>query len=211
MEEILKEITDLVVEGEDEEVPKVVQKALDAGIDANVILREGLVTAMDVVGPRMASGDMYVQEVLMCADAMRAGLEILNPILAEGDNASLGKIIIGSVEGDLHDIGKNLVAMMLESSGFEVIDIGINQSTPRFEMAIEEHDPDIVALSALLTTTMPALKETTKALKEKGYRSKILVGGAPVDQAYADEIGADGYAEDGAGAVVCSKQLLNIA
>ena len=211
MEEILKEITDLVVEGEDEEVPKVVQKALDAGIDANVILREGLVTAMDVVGPRMASGDMYVPEVLMCADAMRAGLEILNPILAEGDNASLGKIIIGSVEGDLHDIGKNLVAMMLESSGFEVIDIGINQSTPRFEMAIEEHDPDIVALSALLTTTMPALKETTKALKEEGYRSKILVGGAPVDQAYADEIGADGYAEDGAGAVVCSKQLLNIA
>lgn len=211
MEEILKEITDLVVEGEDEEVPKVVQKALDAGIDANVILREGLVTAMDVVGPRMASSDMYVPEVLMCADAMRAGLEILNPILAEGDNASLGKIIIGSVEGDLHDIGKNLVAMMLESSGFEVIDIGINQSTPRFEMAIEEHDPDIVALSALLTTTMPALKETTKALKEKGYRSKILVGGAPVDQAYADEIGADGYAEDGAGAVVCSKQLLNIA
>lgn len=211
MEEILKEITDLVVEGEDEEVPKVVQKALDAGIDANVILREGLVTAMDVVGPRMASGDMYVPEVLMCADAMRAGLEILNPIFAEGDNASLGKIIIGSVEGDLHDIGKNLVAMMLESSGFEVIDIGINQSTPRFEMAIEEHDPDIVALSALLTTTMPALKETTKALKEKGYRSKILVGGAPVDQAYADEIGADGYAEDGAGAVVCSKQLLNIA
>ncbi|WP_302804844.1 corrinoid protein [Eubacterium callanderi] len=211
MEEILKEITDLVVEGEDEEVPKVVQKALDASIDANVILREGLVTAMDVVGPRMASGDMYVPEVLMCADAMRAGLEILNPILAEGDNASLGKIIIGSVEGDLHDIGKNLVAMMLESSGFEVIDIGINQSTPRFEMAIEEHDPDIVALSALLTTTMPALKETTKALKEKGYRSKILVGGAPVDQAYADEIGADGYAEDGAGAVVCSKQLLNIA
>ncbi|MDO4288659.1 MAG: corrinoid protein [Eubacterium sp.] len=211
MEAILKEITDFVIEGEDEEVPELVQQALDEGIDADIILKEGLVAAMDVVGPRMAAGDMYVPEVLMCADAMRAGLEILSPILAEEGSESLGKIIIGSVEGDLHDIGKNLVAMMLESSGFEVIDLGINQSIPKFEMAIQEHDPDIVALSALLTTTMPALKETTKVLKEKGYRSKIIVGGAPVDQCYADEIGADGYAEDGAGAVICSKRLLNIA
>ncbi|MEF9918525.1 MAG: cobalamin-dependent protein, partial [Eubacterium sp.] len=122
----------------------------------------------------------------------------------------LGRVIIGSVEGDLHDIGKNLVAMMLESSGFEVIDIGINQSIPRFEVAIEQHNPDIVALSALLTTTMPALKETTIALKKSKPNFKILVGGAPVDLKYANEIGADGYAEDGAGAVVTAKQLLNI-
>lgn len=210
MEELLKKLNEYVIEGEDEEIADLVQEALDSDIPPQRILKEGLIRAMDIVGPKMATGEMYVPEVLMCADAMRAGLEYLKPYLTEEDEVCLGTIVIGSVAGDLHDIGKNLVVMMLESSGFKVIDIGIDQSKEKFEKAIKTHNPDLVALSALLTTTMPALEETTKYLKAAGYTSKIIVGGAPITQDFADEITADGYAEDGPGAVILAKKLLGI-
>lgn len=206
----IEEIMELVIDGEDEEVVDLVQEAIDEGLDVQDILKNGLIKAMDVVGPRMASGEMFVPEVLMCADAMHAGLDVLKPHLSEDDMGNLGTIVIGTVEGDLHDIGKNLVAMMLEASGFKVIDIGIDQSTDKFVKAIEENNADIVGLSALLTTTMPAQEETVKYLKENGCKAKIMVGGAPVSQEFADEIGADGYSEDGASAVIVAKQLMGL-
>lgn len=204
----IKKIREMVIEGEDEEIVDCIKEALDNGINPGEIVDKSLVAAMDIVGPMMASGELFVPEVLMSAETMQIGLEYLKPLLQTGDIKVLGKVVIGTVEGDLHDIGKNLVAMMLESSGFEVINIGIDQNPQAFVDAAIEHDADIVTLSALLTTTMPAMRNTVKILRDKDVNVKIAVGGAPVSQEFADEIGADGYSEDGPSAVLLCKKLL---
>lgn len=202
-------IKDSVIAGEDELVVELVKQALDTGIAVSTIVNEGLIGAMNVVGSKMATGEMYVPEVLMSAAAMQVGLEFLKPLLKEGDVTSRGKVVIGTVQGDLHDIGKNLVAMMLESSGFEVINLGVDQSVENFLQAAKDHQPDIIGLSALLTTTMPNIRENVRLLREAGIKSKIIVGGAPVTADFATKIGADGYASDAAGAVALVKQLLS--
>lgn len=207
--ELIEKIREMVMEGEDEQVVDLVTQALQQNIKVGDIVNDGLIGAMNVVGPKMASGELFVPEVLMCAQAMQAGLAVLKPLLNTGDITSQGKMIIGTVKGDLHDIGKNLVAMMLESSGFDVIDLGIDQPIEAFIAAAKEHKPDLIGLSALLTTTMPAMQETVKALKEGGITAKILVGGAPVSEEFAKQIGADGYCSDAAETVILSKSLLN--
>jgi len=207
MELILK-LREQVIEGEEELVVDLVKEALEKGIDVGTIVQDGLIEAMNIVGPKMASGELFIPEVLRCAEAMKEGLEIVKPLLKAGDVKSAGKVVIGTVKGDLHDIGKNLVAMMLESSGFEVIDLGISQPEESFIKAVEDHNPDIVGVSALLTTTLPAMRDIVKILKEKRIAAKVIVGGAPVDEDFAREIGADGYAFDGAEAVLLAKKIM---
>lgn len=186
-----------------------VNSALSAGIPAVEVLNGGLIAAMDLVGERMESGEMFIPEVIMCAQSMNAAVEILKPLLAEGENRTVGTVVIGTVKGDLHDIGKNLVRMMLESSGFGVVDLGVDVDPQAFVAAAKEHHADIVALSALLTTTMPMLKKTLDAFEAAGLRDsvKILIGGAPVTQDFADEIGADGYAPDAGSASKLAKAV----
>lgn len=206
---IIEKIREAVIAGEEEELVSLVHEAYESGIDVSVIVQDGLIEAMNIIGPKMASGEMFVPEVLLSAETMRAGLEVVKPYLSAGDVSTLGKVVIGTVEGDLHDIGKNMVAMMLESSGFEVVNLGTDIPPEGFLKAVEENRPDIVGLSALLTTTMPAMRKTVVLLKEKGAHVKIMVGGAPVNEAFAKEIGADGYAPDAAGAVQLAKRLLS--
>ncbi|MEG0379135.1 MAG: corrinoid protein [Eubacterium sp.] len=207
MKDYIAEIKDLVLEGEDEEIVALIDEALAEGVPAKEIVSRGLIEGMNEVGPLMASGELYVPEVLLCAETMQLGLNHLKPQLKAGDVTTLGKIVIGTVEGDLHDIGKDLVAMMLESSGFEVVNLGIDQPVEHFLEAGK--DADIVAISALLTTTMPAMRETVKLLKESNTGAKVIIGGAPVSDEFAEEIGADGYAEDAGAAVVFCKELLS--
>jgi 5-methyltetrahydrofolate--homocysteine methyltransferase len=180
-----------------------VQKALDEGRPAQEILNQGLIAAMDVVGAKMEAEEMFIPEVLRSAKTMETGLEVLKPHLAVGDMRAAGKVVIGTVKGDLHDIGKNLVGMLLSSAGFEVHDIGINQTPETFTAKVRETGADFLGMSALLTTTMPMMKETISELERQGLRGsvKVLIGGAPVNQAYADEIGADGYASDAGAAI----------
>jgi 5-methyltetrahydrofolate--homocysteine methyltransferase len=205
----LQIITETLITGDGDKLLELVQNALDAGIPAKDILQKGLIVGMDIVGEKMESGDMFIPEVLMSAQAMSISVEILKPLLAEGDSSSAGKVIIGTVKGDLHDIGKNLVAMMMESAGFEVIDLGVDVAPEKFVEAIKTHHPTIVGLSALLTTTMPMMKKSIMTIEESGLRNslKIIVGGAPVNQAFADEIGADGYAPDAGAASKLAKAL----
>jgi 5-methyltetrahydrofolate--homocysteine methyltransferase len=203
----MKKIYDSVVEGEVEQVIDEVQKALAAGVSPSAIINEGLIAPMAEVGEKMKSGDMFVPEVLIAAEAMKQGLLIVKPLLLEGEGYTVGKVIIGTVAGDLHDIGKNLVAMLLESAGFDVIDLGVDVTADKFLAAAAEHQPDIVGLSALLTTTMSSMRDTVKALNEKFPAIKTMIGGAPVSQEFAEEIGAGGYASDGAAAVDLAKQL----
>jgi len=205
----ISEIKDSVIAGEDELVVELVKQAIETGIAVSMIVNDGLIGAMNVVGSKMATGEMYVPEVLMSAAAMQVGLEYLKPLLKEGDVTSRGKVVIGTVQGDLHDIGKNLVAMMLESSGYEVINLGVDQSVENFLQAAKDHQPDIIGLSALLTTTMPNIRENVLRLRESGINTKIIVGGAPVTADFATKIGADGYASDAAGAVALVKRLLS--
>ena len=190
-------------EGEIEEVKTLVQEALDAGESAERVLKEGLIQAMDRVGVRFKNGELYIPEVLLAARAMHAGMAILKPILSKSTETIAGKVLIGTVKGDLHDIGKNLVAMMIEGGGFDVIDLGIDVPASRFVEAVKEHRPQVVGMSALLTTTMVEMKKTIQALEEAGQkgRVKIIVGGAPVTEDFAKDIGADGYAPDAAVAV----------
>ncbi|MEG0377045.1 MAG: corrinoid protein [Eubacterium sp.] len=206
MENYIDAIKTLVIEGEDEEITEILDKAVEAGIAAKDIVSDALIEAMNEVGPMMAAGELFIPEVLLSAETMQLGLKHLKPLLKEGDVTSQGKIVIGTVEGDLHDIGKDLVAMMLESSGFEVANIGIDQPAQNF---LEEgKKADIIALSALLTTTMPAMKETVKILKKELPSVKVIVGGAPIGDEFAEEIGADGYAGNGTAAVTLCKELL---
>lgn len=190
-------------------VTGLVQKELDQGTDVSVILKEGLIAALDEVGERFSSGEMFLPEMLKGAQVMKMGLEVIRPLLSEADTYTAGTVVIETIKGDLHDIGKDLVAMMMEGAGFRVIDLGIDVATDVFMKAIEENRPDIIGLSALLTTTMPAMSETVSHFKEADIRAKVIIGGAPVSQGFADEIGADGYSDDAPGAVVLARKLLS--
>jgi len=209
MADILEKIASNLYDGQAEEVAELVQKALDQDMPAGEILAGGLIAGMDEVGKDFKAGDLFVPEVLIAARAMRAGMGILRPLLAESGVPSAGKYLIGTVQGDLHDIGKNLVKMMLEGAGFETIDLGTDVQPDVFVDAVREHQPRIVGMSALLTTTMVNMKTIIEALEEAGLRSsiKIMVGGAPVTAAFADEIGADAYAPDAASAVDAARGL----
>lgn len=205
----LQKITETLITGDGDKLQELVKAELEAGTPAGQILQEGLIVGMDIVGEKMEVGDMFIPEVLMSAQAMSISVEILKPLLAEGESASAGKVVIGTVKGDLHDIGKNLVVMMMESAGFEVIDLGVDVEPEKFVEAIKENNPTVVGLSALLTTTMPMMKKSIDSIEESGLRDtlKIIVGGAPVTQAFADEVGADGYASDAGAASKMAKSL----
>ena len=205
----LENVHDLVVRGKAKLVPAAVQETLDEGVEASKIL-DTMISAMDVVGENFKNGTIFVPEMLIAAKAMKKGVEVLKPHLASGAAGALGKVIIGTVAGDLHDIGKNLVAMMIESAGFEVIDLGVDVPVEKFLSAYEENPgTKIVACSALLTTTMPALQETVTALNAAPWRKnvKVMVGGAPITQEFADKIGADAYTPDAASAAKKAKEL----
>jgi 5-methyltetrahydrofolate--homocysteine methyltransferase len=203
-------ITDALIACDEDKVLDLVKNGLSQGVSAKDLLNQGLIAGMDVVGERMEKEEMFIPEVLMAAKAMSASVEFLKPQLAEGDVGTRGKVVIGTVKGDLHDIGKNLVAMMLESAGLEVYNIGVDVAPDKFVNEIKAKGANILALSALLTTTMPMMKETVAAVAKAGIRDKvkILVGGAPVSQAYANQIGADGYAPDAGSASKLAKSFL---
>jgi 5-methyltetrahydrofolate--homocysteine methyltransferase len=205
-----KAITDALVGCDEPKVLDLVQNALEEGIEAKEILNHGLIAGMDVVGEKMENEDMFIPEVLMAAKIMSAAVRILKPLLAEEDMSAMGRIIIGTVKGDFHDIGKNLVAMMLESAGFEVYNLGVDISPDQFVSEINDRNANMICLSALLTTTMPMMQQTIDAVVKSGFRDrvKIMVGGAPVTQDYATEIGADGYAPDAGSATKLAKALL---
>ena len=211
MNEKIQEVFNAVEAGKAKKVPTAVQEALDAGCDPAAILNEGMIAAMDSVGAKFKAGEIFVPEMLVAARAMKKGVDVLKPHLASGEANAAGKVIIGTVAGDLHDIGKNLVAMMIESAGFEVIDLGVDVPVEKFLSAYEENpDTKIVACSALLTTTMPALQETVTALNAAPWRKnvKVMVGGAPITQEFADKIGADAYTPDAASAAKKAKELV---
>jgi 5-methyltetrahydrofolate--homocysteine methyltransferase len=210
MSDILEKIASNLYDGEDDTVAELVQKALDQEIAPEEILSGGLIAGMDQVGVDFKAGDLFVPEVLIAARAMHAGMDVLRPLLAESDVRGLGKFVIGTVKGDLHDIGKNLVKMMLEGAGFETIDLGTDASPDDFVAAVREHQPKLVGMSALLTTTMVNMKATIEALEEAGLRGSIhiLIGGAPVTEAFAQDIGADAYAPDAATAVDKARKLV---
>ncbi|TGE33234.1 corrinoid protein [Desulfosporosinus sp. Sb-LF] len=199
-----------VIEGDDEQVRVLTNQAISANIEPLVIINEGLIGGMNVVGQRFKVNDMFVPEVLMSARAMNAGIELVKPLLAGGEMTNKGTVVIGTVKGDLHDIGKSLVGMMLECSGYKVIDLGVDISPEEFIAAIKENDGKILALSALLTTTMLAMKSTIDECLEQGIRDKVkvVIGGAPISQEFSDQIGADGYAGDAAAAVELVAKLL---
>ncbi|WP_368293058.1 corrinoid protein [Dehalobacter sp. TBBPA1] len=206
----MEELKAMVEAGKAKLVPGLVQEALDAGNDAQSILK-AMIESMGVVGDKFSSGEVFIPEMLMAAKGMAKGVEVLKPLLAGGSSTSLGTCIIGTVEGDLHDIGKNLVAMMIESAGFEVVDLGVDVPIAKFIEAIKEtQNVTLVALSGLLTTTMPALKATVEAIKASGTTGfKIIVGGAPVTPEFAASIGSDAYAPDAGGAAVKAKELVS--
>ncbi len=205
-----KAIGDALIACDEDKVLGLVKSGLDQGVAAKDLLSRGLIAGMDVVGERMEKEEMFIPEVLVAAKAMSAAVQILKPLLAEGDTGAQGRVVIGTVKGDLHDIGKNLVAMMLESAGLEVYNIGVDVAPDKFVSELKARNANILALSALLTTTMPMMKETVAAVAKAGIRDKvrILVGGAPVTQAYAKEIGADGYAPDAGSASKLAKSLM---
>ncbi|CAB5152654.1 Uncharacterized corrinoid protein [Olavius algarvensis associated proteobacterium Delta 3] len=213
MSELFEKIATGVIEGNLDEVPGLVQSALDDGLDPTKILENGLVVGMNEVGKRFKLGSMFVPEVLRSARTMHAGQELLRPLLAEAGADLGGKILLGTVQGDLHDIGKNLVGMMCEGAGFEVIDLGFNLEPEKFTEAIKEHQPTIIGMSALLTTTMRAMGHTIKAIEEAGLRDKIkvMVGGAPVDADFAERIGADGYGHNAASGAELAKKLAGMS
>ena len=208
----LKEIAENLIQGKADKVKELVKKAIDEGEDVQRILNEGLLAGMSVVGEKFKKNEFYVPEVLIAARAMKQGMEILKPLLSKEGVKGIGKVVLGTVKGDLHDIGKNLVGMMFEGAGFEVVDLGIDVPEDKFAQAVKENNPDILGMSALLTTTMPAMKDVISCLEKEGIRDKVkvMVGGAPVTQDYADEIGADGYAPDAASAVDKAKELLGV-
>jgi 5-methyltetrahydrofolate--homocysteine methyltransferase len=210
MADKMQRIAESLYKGEVDAVAELVQDALDDGMTPSEILNDALLTAMDKVGRDFKGGVLFVPEVMFAARAMQAGMGVLRPLLAESDMASAGKCVIGTVKGDLHDIGKNLVTMMLDGGGFEAIDLGIDLDPGTFVEAVREHKPDVVGMSALLTTTMLQMKATIDALKEAGLRDsvKIIIGGAPVTADFAEQIGADAYAPDAATAVDLARELM---
>ena len=210
MDQTLEPIYNAVLNGDKDAAVENVQAALDAGTDAGVILQKSLIPAMEKVGQLFEAGEYYVPEMLIAARAMQAGLGLLKPLLVDSDVKPTGKVVIGTVKGDLHDIGKNLVAMMLEGAGFEIHDLGTDVSPDKFITAIKEENVDILAMSALLTTTMPMMETTIKSVEEAGLREvvKIIIGGAPVTTEYAQKIGADGFAPDASQAASMAKRLV---
>jgi 5-methyltetrahydrofolate--homocysteine methyltransferase len=204
----LKALRDAVIRGDQKTAVEITRRAIDEGTDPGTILSEGLIAGMNVIGVRFKANEVYIPEVLIAARAMKMAMEILEPKLIEAGVQPMGKAIIGTVQGDLHDIGKNLVVMMLKGAGFNVTDAGVDVSPADFVAKVKNSKAQVVGLSALLTTTMPAMEKTIKAFKDAGVKAKIMIGGAPVTQGYADKIGADGYAPDAASAVDLAKSLL---
>ena len=212
IEELLELMMDDLYDGYADEIVEEVEECLARGMAPYEVLTQGLVAGMDIVGVDFRDGILFVPEVLMSAKAMKAGMALLRPLLAETGAPKIGTMVIGTVKGDIHDIGKNLVAMMMEGAGFEVVNIGINNSVEDFMAAIAEHQPDIVGMSALLTTTMPYMRVVIEALKAAGIRQDIvvLVGGAPLNEAFAEDIEADAYCRDAAVAVETAKKFMAI-
>jgi len=206
----LTEVAEAVIEGDEDAVPELTRKAVEAGIEPLKIINEGLTRGIEVVGDRFAAGEYFLPDLLLGAKAMEAGIAVLEPLLAGVNREFIGRVIMGTVHGDLHSIGKNIVIMMLKSAGFEVIDLGVDVPTDRFIEKIKELKPDIVGISALLTTTVGKQKEIIETLKEEGLREsvKVMIGGAPINQNWADQIGADGYAEDATTAVKLARRLI---
>ena len=197
-----EKMSEKVIEGDQEGVKDLTQEAIDEGADPQEIISDGLINGMNVVGERFKAGDMFVPEVLMSAKAMKAGMELVNPLLTEGDREAATTVVLGTVEGDLHDIGKNLVAMMLESGGMNVVNLGVDIEADEFVQAVRDNDADVLGMSALLTTTMMEMQDVIEVLEEEGLKDdvRVIVGGAPVTQEFADDIGADGWAPDAASA-----------
>ncbi len=206
----LKELYEVIVSGNAKASQALTQQALAEGTDPLSLVNEYMVPAMDEVGRRFEANEYFVPELLISARAMKAALELIKPLLAARGDQPVGRVVIGTVKGDLHDIGKNLVASLLEGGGFEVIDLGVNVPPEKFIQTINEKQANIVAMSALLTTTMPAMRSTIDAMKQAGVREKVkvLIGGAPITQKFADEIGADGYSENAVGAVALAKKAV---
>jgi len=206
----LKQLYDAVVNGDAKATYALTQQAIQEGVDPLKLVNEFMIPAMDEVGRRFESNEYFVPELLISARAMKASLDIIRPLLIARGDKPAGTVAIGTVKGDLHDIGKNLVASLLEGGGFEVIDLGVNVPPEKFIQTVKEKNANIIAMSALLTTTMPAMRSTIEALKQAGVRDqvKVLIGGAPITQKYADEIGADGYSENAVGAVALAKKAV---
>lgn len=210
MSRILEKIATAILEGDADQITKLVNKALGEGLTPSDIMDNGLLVGMNEVGVRFKAGDMFVPEVLQSAEAMQAGTTILRPLLTGAGARQVGKVLLGTVKGDLHDIGKNLVAMMLEGAGFEVLDLGVDVPPEKFVAAVVEGGANVVAMSALLTTTMTFMETTIQALTSAGLRQqvKVIIGGAPINQAYAEKIGADGFAPDASRAASLAQALL---
>jgi 5-methyltetrahydrofolate--homocysteine methyltransferase len=210
MEKLFTEIKDIVVAGKHTEVEALVEKAIAEGTDLNDLINNALIAAMDVVGQRFAKSEIFVPEMLVSAMTMKKGLEIVKPLLKEAESQSKGKVVLCTVKGDLHDIGKNLVAMMLEGAGLEVIDLGVDSTVDTVIARVKELQPEVLGMSALLTTTMPEMEKMLEALKTEGLRDKVkvMIGGAPVGADFATKIGADAYGEDAAEAVNLARELI---
>ena len=213
MSAIYEQLSEVIMKGDAKKAPRLVKRALKQDLPPKDILDNGMVAGMNEVGARFKCGDMFVPEVLMSAEAMQAGLKILRPELVASGAELVGKIVLGTVKGDVHDIGKNLVGMMCEGTGFEVIDLGFDVAPEAFVTALKEHQPNILGLSALLTTTMREMGHTIKAIEEAGLRDKvkIMVGGAPVDAAFAERIGADGYGSNAISGTELAKEFAGAA
>ena len=205
----LKALADAIVKGDQNAAVEITKAALEEGTAAKSVLDDGLIAGMDIVGARFKKNEIYIPEVLIAARAMKMAMEVLEPELVKAGVEPVGKFIIGTVQGDLHDIGKNLVAMMLKGAGFEVIDLGVDVRPEKFVEKAKSAGAQLVGMSALLTTTMPGMEKTIKALKDAKVSAKIMIGGAPVTQGYADKIGAHGYAADAASAVDIAKSLVD--
>jgi len=208
-----KELSEAVIKGDIQTAVALTQKALDANNKAKEILDQGLIAAMDQVGEKFASGEMFVPQMLRSGKTMQECMKLIKPQFQEGDLTTKGKVVIGTVQGDLHDIGKNLVAMMMEGAGFTITDMGVDISADKFVQKVQEVEPDILAMSALLSTTMPGMRETVEAIKSAGIKEKVkvMIGGAPVTANFASEIKADAYAHDAGSAVIEAKKLLGIS
>lgn len=204
----MKALSEAVIRGDQTKALEITRAAISEGVPPGIILNDGLIAGMNVIGERFKNNEVYIPEVLIAARAMKSALEVLAPKLVEAGVEPVGKAVMGTVQGDLHDIGKNLVAMMLKGAGFDVVDLGVDVSAAKFVEKAKETKAKLVGMSALITTTMPSMEKTIKALKDAGLAVKTMIGGAPVTQAYADRIGADGYAPDAASAVDLAKSLI---
>ena len=211
MTEMLDKIQGMVVDGKFKDIEEAVQQAIDAGADLNLLINDALILAMDIVGKKFADGVIYVPEMLVSATTMKRGLDIIKPLLQSGETQHRGTVVMATVKGDLHDIGKNLVTMMMEGAGFKVIDLGVDVKIDNLLETLKSEQAEILGLSALLTTTMPEMQHVIEAMQEAGLRDqvKVIVGGAPIDQVFANNIGADGFGKDAVEAVQLCRDLIS--